>query len=142
MVCTTRGSSWLTGVSCMSATRGSILPNERVPTSSLARAVDRPRSWATPAPTLATSMPRPTSARNSRRLRSLMASLLGGIGTSPPVTLAHRTGNREPFAMPCLYHTATVFASASKVKETPDVAAHHELFLFRRQFEQADLEQL
>src|SRR5882724_10361571 len=47
-----------------------------VSAASAARAEDKPSSPATCEPTLATSMPRPTSARNSRRVRTL---LFGGV---------------------------------------------------------------
>src|SRR5207249_1864923 len=41
-------------------------------------------------PTLATSIPRPTSARNSRRLRFIMIGVLGRVGTGSSYLTAGR----------------------------------------------------
>ena len=63
-------------VSCSSVTSGSSGPNVRRSDASSATAADRPSSIAVNEPRLATSMPRPTSARNSRRLFPIMSVLL------------------------------------------------------------------
>src|SRR5262249_18330914 len=75
------GSSWLAGVSCMRPTSGSRSPNVSRSAPSAAEADTRPSSKASAGPTLASSMPLPTSARNSGRLRSDMVGLPGGTGS-------------------------------------------------------------
>ena len=80
---TTIGSSRSAGVSCIRSTSGSIDPKVRWPSAPSARADDaRPRSCASVEPTLATSMPRPTSARNSRRRKRSMVCLPGRYARS------------------------------------------------------------
>src|SRR5215831_8314049 len=65
----------------MRPTSGSRSPNVSRSAPSAAEADTRPSSKASAGPTLATSMPLPTSARNSRRLRCDMVLLLWGTGS-------------------------------------------------------------
>src|SRR4029077_1699423 len=65
----------------MSRTSGSRSPNVSRSAPSAAEADTRPSSKASAGPTLATSMPLPTSARNSRRLRCDMFLLPWGTGS-------------------------------------------------------------
>src|SRR5262249_50031531 len=67
--------------SCMRPTSGSRSPNVSRSAPSAAEADARPSSKASAGPTLATSMPLPTSARNSRRLRCDMVLLPWGTGS-------------------------------------------------------------
>src|SRR5262245_51153217 len=65
----------------MRPTSGSRSPNVSRSAPSAAEADTRPSSKASAGPTLATSMPLPTSARNSRRLRCDMVLLPWGTGS-------------------------------------------------------------
>src|SRR5262249_23626234 len=65
----------------MRPTSGSRSPNVSRSAPSAAEADTRPSSKARAGPTLATSMPLPTSARNSRRLRCDMVLLPWGTGS-------------------------------------------------------------
>src|SRR5215468_4961709 len=65
----------------MRPTSGSRSPNVSRSAPSAAEADTRPSSKASAGPTLATSMPLPTSARNARRLRRDMVLLQWGTGS-------------------------------------------------------------
>src|SRR6185436_11197242 len=78
------------GVSCMKRTSGSSDPKSRVSGASAAKAGARPSSPAMPQPTEAISIPRPTSAKNSRRVRGVFilssrSSLLGPYVADSPL---------------------------------------------------------